>query len=125
MARTPLWFGAQWLILAFTLGLFICVAVFVDLKPVVDENFFFSTTDPGVQQSKKVEQWFPSQPQLILTVGSSDITSSGYLSRIQRLTQKIQAIDEVSGGQKSCRRPKECERRTGKSILEAPSHRQR
>src|SRR5436190_4134027 len=97
MGRKPLRFGAQWLILAFTFGLFICVAVFVDLKPVVDENFFFSTTDPGVQQSKKVEQRFPSQPQLILTVGSSDITSSGYLSRIQRLTQKIQAIDEVSG----------------------------
>jgi uncharacterized protein len=97
MARTPLWFGAQWLILASTLGLFICVAVFVDLKPVVDENFFFSTTDPGVQQSKKIEQRFPSQPQLILTAGSSDITSAGYLSRIQRLTQKIQAIDEVSG----------------------------
>jgi hypothetical protein len=69
MARTPLWFGAQWLILAFTLGLFICVAVFVDLKPVVDENFFFSTSDPGVQQSKKIEQRFPSQPQLILTAG--------------------------------------------------------
>src|SRR3954452_17266501 len=97
MARTPLWFGAQWLILAFTLGLFICVAVFVDLKPVVDENFFFSTGDPGVQQSKKIEQRFPSQPQLILTAGSSDITSAGYLSRIQRLTQKIQTIDEVSG----------------------------
>src|SRR5205809_4882383 len=97
MGRKPLRFGAQWLILALTLGLFICVAVFVDLKPVVDEIFFFSTTDPGVQQSKKIEQRFPSRPQLILTAGSIDITSAGYLGRIQRLTQKIQAIDEVSG----------------------------
>jgi uncharacterized protein len=77
--------------------LFVLVALFVDLKPVVDENFFFSTSDPGVQQSKKVEQRFPSQPQLILAVSSYDITSQRYLSRLQHLTQKIQAIDEVTG----------------------------
>src|SRR5436189_5715387 len=97
MPTKPPWFGTQWVMLAITILLFVLVALFVDLKPVVDENFFFSTTDPGVQQSKKIEQRFPSQPQLILTVGSSDITSAGYLSRIQRLTQKIQTIDEVSG----------------------------
>ena len=83
--------------LAITAALFVLVAVFVDLKPVVDENFFFSTSDPGVQQSRKVEQKFPSQPQLILAVSSRDITSPRYLSRIQRLTQRIEQIDEVSG----------------------------
>src|SRR5439155_10998788 len=72
------------------------VAFFVDLKPAVDENFFFSTSDPGVRESKKVEQRFPSQPQLILAVSSQDISSLRYLSRIQHLTQQNQAIDEVS-----------------------------
>src|SRR5947208_9038221 len=90
------WFGTQWIMLAITILLFVLVAFFVDLKPVVDENFFFSTSDPGVQQSKKVEQRFPSQPQLILAVSSHDITSPRYLSRLQHLTQKIQAIDEVT-----------------------------
>lgn len=91
------WFSAQWVMLAITILLFVLVALFVDLKPVVDENFFFSSSDPGVQQSKKVEQRFPSQPQLILAVSSRDITSSRYLSRLQRLTEKIQTIDEVTG----------------------------
>jgi hypothetical protein len=68
MATKPSRFGAQWVMLAITILLFVLVALFVDLKPVVDENFFFSTSDPGVQQSKKVEQRFPSQPQLILAV---------------------------------------------------------
>jgi predicted RND superfamily exporter protein len=76
--------------------LFVVVAVFVDLKPAVDENFFFSTSDPGVRESKAVEQRFPSQPQLILAVSSQDISSPRYLSRIQRLTQQFEAIDEVS-----------------------------
>src|SRR5689334_13941983 len=97
MPIKPSWFSAQWVMLAITILLFVLVALFVDLKPVVDENFFFSTSDPGVQESKKVEQRFPSQPQLILAVSSHDITSPRYLSRLQRLTEKIQAIDEVTG----------------------------
>src|SRR5438132_5109516 len=97
MPTNPRWFSAQWVMLAITILLCVLVALFVDLKPVVDENFFFSTSDPGVQQSKKVEQRFPSQPQLILAVSSHDITSQRYLSRLQGLTQKIQAIDEVTG----------------------------
>src|SRR5437870_13518231 len=96
MAKKRVWLGAHWEMLGLTAVLFIIVAVFVDLKPVVDENFFFSSSDPGVQQSKKVEQRFPSQPQLILAVSSQDISSPRYLGRIQRLTQQIQTIDEVS-----------------------------
>jgi hypothetical protein len=58
--------GAHWEMLAVTAALFVLVAVFVDLKPHVDENFFFSTSDPAFGQEKKIEQHFPSQPQLIL-----------------------------------------------------------
>jgi len=112
MPTKPPWFSAQWVMLAITILLFVLVALFVDLKPVVDENFFFSTSDPGVQQSKKIEQRFPSQPQLILAVSSRDITSPRYLSRLQRLTQKIQAIDEVTSVRSEERRVgKECRSR--------------
>src|SRR5437763_6396496 len=96
MAKKRVWSGTHWEMLGVTVVLFVLVAVFVDLKPAVDENFFFSTSDPGVRESKKVEQRFPSQPQLILAVSSQDISSPRYLSRIQRLTQQIEAIDEVS-----------------------------
>src|SRR5256885_2027770 len=89
-------FGSHWEMLAVTVVLFILVAVFVDLKPVVDENFFFSTSDPGVVQSKKIEQHFPSRPELILTVSSRDISSPRYLGRIQKLTREIDSIDGVS-----------------------------
>src|SRR5436305_1866681 len=97
MAKKRVWLGTHWEMLGVTAVLFVIVAVFVDLKPAVDENFFFSTGDPGVRESKMVEQRFPSQPQLILAVSSQDISSPRYLSRIQRLTQQIEAIDEVSG----------------------------
>jgi hypothetical protein len=56
--------------LAITGVLLLSVAIRVDLNPVVDQNFFFSTNDPGIQQTKKIEQRFPSQPEVILAVSS-------------------------------------------------------
>ena len=52
MANKPVWLGLHWLMVALTVVLLVLVATFVDLKPVVDENFFFSTSDPGYRQSK-------------------------------------------------------------------------
>jgi uncharacterized protein len=96
MVKKPLQLGAHWWMLAVTGVLFGLVATLVDLKPVVDENFFFSTSDPQFQQSKKVEEHFPSQPELILTVSSPDISSPRYLSRIQKLTREIENIESVT-----------------------------
>src|ERR1700693_219896 len=78
--------------LGVTVVLFGLVVTLVDLKPVVEENFFFSTSDPQFRRSKKIEQHFPAQPELILSVSSRDISSERYLSRIAKLTQRIGAI---------------------------------
>ena len=82
--------------LAATTLLFGLVGFFVDLKPLVDEKFFFSSGDPEFRQSQKIDQRFPAQPELILTVSSSDISSAHYLRGIQRLTEKVGALDAVS-----------------------------
>src|SRR6266516_1474865 len=96
ISKTPLPLGTHWWMLAVTVGLLGLVAAFVDLKPVVAESLIKSTSDPGFEQSKKIERRFPSQPELILAVSSRDISSSRYLGRIERLTREIQAIDAVS-----------------------------
>ncbi len=92
--------------LAITCILLLSVAVFVDLNPVVDQNFFFSTNDPGIQQTKKIEQRFPSQPEVILAVSSRDISLPRYLERIQRLTQRVHAIGGVSAVKSLAEGPK-------------------
>src|SRR4029450_12980595 len=89
-------FGSHWAMLGVATGLFVLVALGGDLKPIVDENFFFSTSDPGVRQTKKIEQHFPSKPELILTVSSRDISSHRYLERIQKPTRRIDEIDGVT-----------------------------
>src|SRR5438477_8292438 len=92
--RVP--FGTHWEMLAVTAVLFVVVVVFVDLKPVVEENFFFATSDPGFGQSKKIDERFPSQPQLVLAISSSDISSPQYFERIQKVTQQVEQLDGVT-----------------------------
>ena len=94
--RIPLVAGAHWWVLVLTAVFLVLVAAFVDLTPNVDENFFFSTGDPSLRQSKTISHRFPSQAQLVLDVSSSDISSPRYLSRIARLTQRVKDIDEVT-----------------------------
>ena len=101
--------GLHWAMLAIAGGLFVLVVTFVDLKPVVDENFFFSTSDPGVQQTKKIERRFPSQPEVILAVSSRDISSARYLGRIQRMTQRVHTIGGVSAVKSLTEGPKSFE----------------
>src|SRR5207248_5251567 len=98
--------------------LLVLVAAFVDLTPVVDQNFFFSTNDPGIQQSKKIEQSFPSQPDVILAVSSRDICSPRYLSRIQKLTQRAHTIARARAVQSLAEVPTSPE-----DALKSPSRR--
>ena len=98
-----------WLMLAITAVLFALVATFVDLKPVVDESFFFSSKDTQFHQTKKIQNRFPTQPQLILNVSSSDISSERYLTRIKKLTHQIHEIDAVSAVKSLAEGPKNFE----------------
>jgi predicted RND superfamily exporter protein len=88
--------GAHWWVLLITGLLLAYVITRVDLRPVVDQNFFFSTEDPEVKQSKKIEKTFPTRPELVLAVSTSDIGSATYLERIQKLTHDVEQVDGVS-----------------------------
>ena len=98
--------GAHWWMLLVTAGLFVLVATLVDLRPVVDENFFFSTRDVAVRQSTKIDTRFHTSPELILAVSSHEISSPTYLGRIARLTQAIRSIDEVTSAKSLTAGPK-------------------
>ena len=58
----------HWIMVAVTLLLFVLVAFFVDLKPEVIENFFFSPKDPEFQQTSKIDKLFPGGSQMIVNV---------------------------------------------------------
>jgi uncharacterized protein len=87
----------HWFFLALTLLLLGLVAAFVDLKPRVDENFFFSSRDPRAKESDKIDRMFGGDSQLILAVAAPDISSPNYLEHIGRLTQQLTSLELVDG----------------------------
>ena len=60
--------SAHWLMIAVTMVLIGLVVTLVDLKPQVEDNFFFSSSDPQFQESKKIDKLFPAGDQLIALV---------------------------------------------------------
>ena len=85
----------HWLLLLLTVFLLGLVWTFVDLKPHVDENFFFSSHDPIAQESDKIDRMFGGDSQLILAVAAPDISSPSYLERLGRLTDQLDSIPSV------------------------------
>jgi predicted RND superfamily exporter protein len=88
--------GRHWLMLASPVILLGLVAFFVDLKPRVDENFFFSSNDPEFHESAKIDRIFPSGSQLIISVASPRISSEHYLERLAQLTHQLQSVETVT-----------------------------
>ncbi len=93
---------------AVTLLLFVLVAFFVDLKPEVKENFFFSPKDPEFQQTSKIDKLFPGGSQMIVNV-AGPINSAAYLEKIGRLTREIEGLKGVTSANSLTEGPKNLE----------------
>jgi uncharacterized protein len=73
---------------------FFFVFRYVDLKPQVDENFFFSSNDPQVRADQLISKMFSQEPEVILSA-RGDIHSPGYLQKVQALTRELSAIPGI------------------------------
>lgn len=68
----------------------------VDLRPHVDNDFFFSAQSPQFQSEEKISQMFPLNSQIILSA-RGDIYSPQYLRRVKQLTKDLLVIKNVTG----------------------------
>jgi uncharacterized protein len=96
----------HWLMLALTALLFGLVAAFVDLKPQVQANFFFSPKDPEYRDTAKIDKIFPSASQLIINVAAPHISSERYLDRLAQFTRQLQSVESVTSVQSLADGPK-------------------
>ncbi|HEX4716547.1 MAG TPA: hypothetical protein VH164_16635, partial [Ktedonobacteraceae bacterium] len=94
------------MIVGLTLLLFVLVAMFVDLKPEVQENFFFSPKDPEFQQTAKIDKLFPGGNQMIVNV-AGPIDSPRYLDKIGQLTRGLESLKGVTSADSLTEGPKD------------------
>src|SRR6266567_1631748 len=78
---------------------------YVDMKPRVDENFFFSRNDPQVQADKLISKMFLQTPELILSA-KGDIRSPDYLGKVRELTDELSATPGINSVQSLTRGPR-------------------
>jgi predicted RND superfamily exporter protein len=98
----------HWAMVAMTLVLLALVAIFVDLKPEVQADFFFSPQDPEFQQTAKINKLFPSGSQMIVNV-VGPIHSSLYFDKIGKLTRELESLKGVTGANSLTDGPKNLE----------------
>ncbi len=67
---------------------------YVNLKPQVDENFFFSSNDPQVQADQLISKMFSQEADVIFSA-RGDIHSPGYLQKVHELTTELSAIPGI------------------------------
>lgn len=74
------------------------VALFVDVSPRVEGDFFFAEDDPQMQASRAVAERFPASPQIILRVEDLAGDEEAYEARVAALTEDLLAVEGISGG---------------------------
>lgn len=67
---------------------------FVDLSPRIDENFFFASDDPQVQEDQRIRDLFIQRPQVIVSAGGN-IHSGSYSRAVARLGNDLAALPGV------------------------------
>jgi len=77
---------------------------YVELKPQVDEHFFFSSDDPHFQDEKKISTMFPQVPQIVVAA-RGNIRTPEYGKSIEDLTLDVEKLSDVFGVQSLTRGP--------------------
>ncbi len=87
---------------------------YIDFKPKVDENFFFSSDDPQLQTDRMISKIFSQESQIIVSA-KGDIRSTDYLRKVSSLTSDLAAIPGVDTVQSLTHGP-----RSTDDALESP-----
>ncbi|MGI9626821.1 MAG: efflux RND transporter permease subunit [Longimicrobiales bacterium] len=73
------------------------VALFVDLTPSVESDFFFSEDDPQLQESLALEARFPGGDLVVVRVEAPDLESPAYEDRVEALSTTLGSVPGVTG----------------------------
>jgi predicted RND superfamily exporter protein len=106
--RTGVWFRFLPILIWVGVTSLVIAVLFktVDLKPKVDETFFFSKNDPQLRAENQIEKIFFDPPQVIF-VATADIQTSAYLDRVRALSDELARTPGVTDVQSLTRGPKD------------------
>ena len=81
--------------LGVTVLLGVATLAWVDLKPRVDERFFFAADSPAYREARALQDRFSNQALLVVTAAADDLDSEAYRKQLEQLTRKLERLDRV------------------------------
>ncbi len=87
---------SQWAAIGVCATLGFILFTFVDLTPKIEADFFFSTDDPQLQNSVRIEKEFGQAQQIFVAVRASQLVSKDYLLRLRSLTEDLRKVKGVA-----------------------------
>ncbi len=84
-----------WLFSILTVLSAVIVFKFVDLTPHVDQDFFFSSSDPLYQSDHEISKLFIRKDSQVIINVSGDIASSGYKEKVKKFSEHFLALENV------------------------------
>lgn len=85
----------NWLFVGLAFISLLCLVIFVDLSPKVDNNFFFSSDDPQFQSEQKISDLFNRQDGQLIISASGSIYSEVYQKKVQSLSNFLLSIEGI------------------------------
>ncbi|MDD5070081.1 MAG: MMPL family transporter, partial [Candidatus Omnitrophica bacterium] len=93
---SQVWPLRAWMVSLLSLVAVTATMFFVDLKPQVDNDFFFASDSKQFESERQIAQMFPIQEQMIISA-KGDIYSPEYYGRIEELTKNLLLLETVAG----------------------------
>ncbi len=84
-----------WAFLALTLLSFLFLLSYVNLTPVVDDDFFFSSQDAQFKSEHEIDKLFLRKDTQLIISASGDIYEPTYIEKVRELSQTVLDIEGV------------------------------
>jgi len=86
-----------WLFICLTFISAIVLFNCVNLVPRVDNNFFFSNTDPQFQDENSISRLFKRKDSLLIINAAGPISSNGYMQKVHALDESLLKMGGIVG----------------------------
>jgi len=100
-------FRQLWVYLFLTLLGAIVLVKFVNLKPEVTDDFFFSSKDPQFQSEKEISKLFVRNDSMVVISATGNINSPLYQEKIQDLSEALLGLEGITGVRSLTHGPKD------------------
>src|SRR5277367_1554601 len=103
--NTPQLSKEAWTFIGLTVISALVLFNYVNLVPRVDNNFFFSNTDPQFQDENQISRLFKRKDSLLIINAAGPINSQEYMQKVRDLSKSLLKFAGIAGVKSIARGP--------------------